>query len=418
MLFTEEYQLHLLTRLCDPLFMRDHHSLLTGEMFDPPWEDAVTDVLKRYERTRKTLTPGQVRQLLALKGIKGSPPFGVNSEYAFDREQLVRFGSSALLRKALAKAHVLDEQGESEKAVEEILKARSRFPRKEKKTYGELFDVFEPKRHDDARVGVVSTGLTKLDKILVGGLGAGDLGCVMSLSSGGKTAFLCWLAAQAASTGKRVLYVTLEDPRSNIDDRLRKIMSGKEVISAKGWGALIAKTRKAGGKLNILEIPPVHVTVRELEHQLPEDLDMLVVDYADYLLPPSGEAGLDYQSLGAVALNLRGIGQIRGIPVWTASQANRPAYETGRINMHNAEGSMKKMHIARQVVSINFPENVTKKGRKKGEVTLTPKEEKHVDEETARYARGEFWVAKNTYGRKLVAVPFEVDWALNRFKEL
>jgi replicative DNA helicase len=77
--------------------------------------------------------------------------------------------------------------------------------------YGEhLFDHINETLSDDYRTPI-PTGIGKIDEILEGGLGRGELGVIIGPTSFGKTSLTTAMASHAAIKGRKVLQIVFED---------------------------------------------------------------------------------------------------------------------------------------------------------------------------------------------------------------
>ena len=89
------------------------------------------------------------------------------------------------------------------------------------------------------------------------------------------------------------------------------------------------KIKGLKGKLLIKYFPPKGVSVKKLQQHIEKMIatdnrpDLIIVDYADLLLSHSNKTDSTYIEQGGVYIDLRGMSGELGIPIWTASQANR-----------------------------------------------------------------------------------------------
>jgi len=72
--------------------------------------------------------------------------------------------------------------------------------------------------HKRSNVDFIPTGLTRVDAIIQG-IGIQEMGLIMAASGGGKTAVATVFSKNAAVIGKKVLYLSLEEPAVNITQR-------------------------------------------------------------------------------------------------------------------------------------------------------------------------------------------------------
>ncbi|MFA4700694.1 ATPase domain-containing protein [Pyrococcus kukulkanii] len=120
----------------------------------------------------------------------------------------------------------------------ELRKMRRRKIRKPKYEYAitdngiEFFDVPELKRVEfEPTWSRITSGIEKLDKLLGGGIYLGSSVLLVGMTGTGKTTFALHFAVSNALQGKRVIYITFEEP---IDQLLRTAQNYKLEI----WEAL------------------------------------------------------------------------------------------------------------------------------------------------------------------------------------
>ena len=385
MKFDRDYQDSLLAKLCDDSFMFQCGPLLQPDVFVPELQDLVSEVLQRYSDNAEVLSRPQLKQLGTTYGV--SIPSAVNTPHAFDRAELVRFVKHSEIRLALAEAHVANEGGDFDEAVERVLRAKERFP-------AAPSDAIEDVLSSNAslagitRTGCISTGLHHLDSVLGGGPGGGDLGILLAPTSGGKTSLLCYLGSTALGLGLKVFHVTLEVPSIEVVRKYRAALTGLSKSTDRQWNDIRSKMSKKGGKLMIQEYPPGTVSMWQMEKAMPKDVDLLIIDYGDYV-KPSYSTGKKHEDLGKAFEEMKRVGMARHIPVWTASQINRNGYDKNVADLEDVAGSIEKCFIADQVVSIN----------PKGANDLT------------------LFVAKNRHGGRDHQVKVKVDFATCSFTE-
>lgn len=389
MLFGEEYQKELLLRATVKSWMEKVGHLLAVDYFDPALEPVVERILSHWTKHRKVLTLAQVRQLASRNEIKlpGTRP---NPDHVFDLEEIEAFAFDRILKDAQLRSAQAREKGQWEKAIQVLEDCRKKWPKAQPDS---VVDVLQSTHSLPSRRNLVLTGLPKLDDILEGGVGGGDLSVVLAPTSGGKTSFLVFLACQAVLKKLRVVYYTLEVPCYEIEAKVRRCLTGKAKVPPKDWKKASQKYKRAG--LRVVEHAPYSVTIEELKVQVDRDVNMVIVDYADYLRPPSGSIGFEYADLGQIYNHLKALGMSRHIPVWTASQVNRAAYQREMLSLADVEASLRKVMAADQVIALN------------------------QDQGAKEFSPGEYAVklsvVKNRHGIRNVDFDVSVDWRTSRF---
>lgn len=198
--------------------------------------------------------------------------------------------------------------------------------------------------------------LDYFNRITKNGIPRKTLNVVMGGVHSGKSLFLCHFAAGYLAQGKNVLYITLEMSEEEIakridtnllnisfDDlaRLPKDLYNKKV------SALASKTN---GKLIIKEYPATSASVQNFKALLNElklkkkfTPDVIIVDYLNLCSSSrlkSGNASDTYVYVKAIAEELRGLAQLTGIPIWSATQLNRSGMNNSDPDMTNTAESI------------------------------------------------------------------------------
>lgn len=393
MYFDIDYQRELVVKLTEKQFVSRVHRLIEPQMFDVDLEPVVEEVLEHWRKKERTLTKNQLRQLAARHQVK--LPQGRLNGFDFDVQEVERFARYRLMRSALVEATAYAEKGRFDKGIEAVTSLRKRFNSIGNNRMAP--DILESSRPTPVRENVISTGIDRLDEALQGGVAAGNLAVALAPTSGGKTSFLCWLAATAAEAGKKVYYVTLEVPATEIESKLRARLTGVVRPSRNKWQKTAKALAAKKARIRVQEHPPRTVSIDDLDGEIEEDTDLILVDYADYLRPPGGSAGIDYHDLGAIYANLKRVGLQRKVPIWTASQVNRAAYGKTELDSEDVEASLKKAMVSDQIVSLS-QDKWDKPDKETGNSHLS------------------MWIAKNRFGPRFQPIEVTVNWSLCRFE--
>lgn len=260
-----------------------------------------------------------------------------------------------------------------------------------------FFDEIEARMAPITR-NVIATGIPELDAkdIMQGGLGRGELGVIVAPTGVGKSHGLVCLGANAIRQGKTVVHYTFELSEQytgiRYDSNFTQIESNS-VLSSKEKVKVLYKEQKNWGRLFIKEYPSNACSVLTMRNHL-EKLeiaegvkpDVILVDYADIMRStraydaPRHELKLIYEEL-------RGLGQELGIPVWTASQANRDASKAEIVGLENMSEAYAKAMVADFVMSFSRKPMEKSKGI------------------------GRLFIAKNRMGRDGLVWPIKIDTA-------
>lgn len=203
-----------------------------------------------------------------------------------------------------------------------------------------------------------------------GGIPRGTLNFFLASTGIGKTTALLTVTKTAVLHSKKVLYVSAELSDYEIFKRFDSAMTGirKSDIRPRAEDvkkALLnnARYKAALNHLRVIEVPMAAVTVRDIEnivkslHKQKWEPDLLVVDYADNLLPIKSIANMPRMELHAIYRDLRSVGQKYNMGVWTASQTNdmgTAASEDDKqiLSVRHANEARAKTHVADIIIGI------------------------------------------------------------------
>ena len=262
----------------------------------------------------------------------------------------------------------------------------------------DVLDRFEMKMRNP-----ISTHWEEIDTITKGGLGKRELGVVVAPTGAGKSMALAHLGAMAVVKGKTVVHYTLELADTVVGQRYDSCITGielKNLMSMKD--AILMAVEHIPGKLIIKEYPTKSASTRTILSHLEKlkqkgiNVDMIIVDYADLLRPTA--SGFKTQelrhSLGNTYEELRAIGQVWDIPVWTASQTNRSGLNAEVITMEAISEAFNKCFVADFICTIS----------------------RTVEDKTEN--KGRMFVAKNRNGIDGIVYPMEFDTSRVHLKVL
>ena len=212
---------------------------------------------------------------------------------------------------------------------------------------------------------VVPTGIKQLDarEIMNGGLGKGELFCVMAPTSVGKSHMLVQLGANAMRAGKNVLHYTFELRENKVATRYDSnftnisatdVPDEKELVSKK-----LGEMRSSLGRLIIKEYPTNTATIMTLKSHIEKIAitknfrpDIIIVDYADIMRSTRQFDSLRHE-LKLVYEELRGLAMEMGIPVATASQTNRESTESDVVGLDKMSESFGKAMVCDVIISMS-----------------------------------------------------------------
>ena len=318
-------------------------------------------------------------------------------EAEYVKDKAIDFGRKQVLKGAMIKSAALLKSSsfeEIEKLIKEALVLGT------DNNFGHDFRKDLLKRFELVSRDPTSTGWSRMDEIIKGGLGKSELGVVVAPTGAGKSMVLVHLATQAILQGKTVVYYTLELKDTVVGQRFdccitdvplqEHIQRQKEIIS---------KVKDLEGTLIIKEYPTKSASVQTLKNHIEKlrkrgiEPDMILVDYADLLRPVRSSSEKRHE-LEETYEGLRGLAQTYQIPCWTASQTNRGGLNAEVITMESISEAFNKCFVADFIFSLS----------------------RTVQDKQAN--KGRLFVAKNRNGPDGLVFDAFVDWSTVSIKIL
>lgn len=206
----------------------------------------------------------------------------------------------------------------------------------------------------------VATKWDVLNELMDGGLGGGELAVVVAPSGIGKSWVLCSLAAAPVLEGKTVIHYTFELSEYYVGRRYDTIFSGipSTLLNDKKQ-EVSDKIKDIKGKLLIKYFPPNGISVTQIQSHVDRCIangykpDLIIIDYADLMLSKNKRSDSVYSEQGSVYIDLRGLSGEYGIPIWTASQANRSSISSDVIQADKIADSYAKVMNADFIMSLS-----------------------------------------------------------------
>lgn len=243
----------------------------------------------------------------------------------------------------------------------------------------------------------IPTGITTLDKLLSGGLKAGQLGLWMAPTGRGKSVVLVHCGKRALVMGKKVIHYTMELSGEDVAERydasfskipVRRLIDEEPELAKK----LENLGQRMGNSLIIKEFPTKVATVGMLKSHIMQCVasgfvpDLLIFDYID-LLKPSFRRKEKREELTDITEETRGLcGELK-IPGWSATQSRRAAISKETHDEEDIAEDIGKINTA----DIGITLNQTKKEAEEGIMRLL--------------------VAKNRNGPRYVSVTVQTDFS-------
>lgn len=237
-----------------------------------------------------------------------------------------------------------------------------------------VFDNENETLSDDYRVAI-PTGIGKIDETLEGGLGKGELGCIIGSSSFGKTSLTTAMASYASTyrcpqnnnEGFKVLQIVFEDRIKQIQ---RKHMGRITGIEAKDLSKpdIVDQVREQllhyddrellQKNLRIVRLPSGEKTADDIKRLIVKLTnsgfrpDMVIVDYFECLLCKGDASDDKWEKEGKTMRKFESMAMELNIAIWIPVQGTKDSLNAEIVTMDKAGGSFKKIQIAHIVMSI------------------------------------------------------------------
>ena len=212
-------------------------------------------------------------------------------------------------------------------------------------------------RYQEAARDTMTTGWDVIDDLMDGGLAPGELGVVMAPAGIGKSWLLINIGANAMKSGKNVIHYTLELNENYVGQRYDSVVTGINAQNLKNYQEDIQdKMDQIQGDLVIKYYPTKSVGVMGIKAHIEKTImlgnkpDLVIVDYADLLKVNQKDK---HEALEELYEDLRGMAGEYGVPVWTATQANRSALEEDVIEADKIASSYGKVMVSDFLMSLS-----------------------------------------------------------------
>lgn len=283
--------------------------------------------------------------------IKSNP-----DDLRYIKDEFLTFCKNQALKKAVLESADLLQSGKYDQIKVIIDKAMHAG---QEKNVGHIWaDELEVRINKVAR-NVIATPWECINEIMDGGLGAGELGCVIAPSGIGKSWILSAIGAAAMEQGKKVAHYTYELSETYVGLRYDSIFTGIEPNRIKDNISEVTKIiEKVPGQLFIKYFPTRTVTVNAIRAHIERLIslgnqpDIVIIDYADLMLS-AAKADSTHERLGIIHEEIRGMLGEYKIPGWTASQSQRSSLNDDVIDADKIAGAYSKIMVDDFVMSIS-----------------------------------------------------------------
>lgn len=348
-------------------FLQNIHDVLNPEEFDNPahkW--IVENVLKYYEKYHVNPTAeylsielkkidNDVLKVSVAEQLRESFK-AIYDDREYVEKEFSNFCVNQQLKKALLESVDLLGQGKFDDIrfkIDRALKAG------QEKNIGHEYEKDIETRYRQEYRNPIATSWQHINEMLMGGLGAGDLGLIFGNPGGGKSWMLISIGAAAVAAGKTVLHYTLELSEDYVGRRYDAVFSGYEFRKVSEHRKEVEEVvSQLPGKLIIKEYPMGRASISTIENHIQKckDLgnppDLIIIDYVD-LLKSKSRSFEKKDELDDIYTSTKGMARELKLPVWTVSQVNRAGAKDDVIEGDKAAGSYNKIMIADFALSLS-----------------------------------------------------------------
>ena len=378
-------------------FLQSIEDVLSDEHFsNPAHKFIINEILKYYEKYHTTISLEMLKvemKKLDNEVLKVSVKEQLREAYKTDasdleyvQEEFSTFCKNQQLKKALLSSVDLIKAGDYDSIkhmIENAMKAG------QDKNIGHEYKKDTESRYREDHRMIVPTPWNKINTLIQGGVGNGDLALIFGNPGGGKSWTLVALGGHAVKLGYNVIHYTLELSESYTGRRYDAYFTGIPVdqldVNKDRVESALADLK---GELIIREFPMGKTTITTIENHIKKvrdmgiEPDLILIDYIDLLSSRSKRADRK-EEIDDIYVSTKGLARELNLPIWSVSQVNRAGAKDNVIEGDKAAGSYNKIMISDICMS------------------LSRKKEDKVD------GTGRFHVMKNRYGGD--GMTFDVD---------
>jgi len=399
--FGKSFQLKVLgSLLTDKAFVLNVRDTINPEYFDSDSHKWIVQTSLTYFDKYHTVITLEVLKVelqkienevlrVAVKEELRNSYEATKDDMAYVQEEFAKFCKNQELKKALIDSADLLNTGDFDAiraTIERALKAGM-----DKNLGHEYNKDIETRYRKDYRP-TIPTPWPMINNQIQGGFGPGDLGIVFGNPGGGKSWMMVAIAAHAVRLGYNVNYYTLELGEDYVGKRFDCYYTGLNIDEINDHRAQVeGMVDRLKGKLIVKEYPPKSASISTIKAHIQKCIDiehkpdLVIVDYVDYLRPPSRKYAERKDEIDDVFIGAKALAKELQIPVLTPSQVNRMGAKDDIIEGDKAAGSYDKMMVADICLSLS---------RKKEDKVL---------------GTGRLHIMKNRYGRDGMTYNVKVD---------
>jgi replicative DNA helicase len=289
-------------------------------------------------------------------------------DIAFVRDKVLRFGQRQNIKQGVLKiVDLLDKDDNLESSISIIEKAvNSGFEvdlgLSFESDYKNIQSLY---REEYSPEQTLTTSFPTLDRYLLGGMYRKFMYVLVAPPGRGKTTMLTNIVAANMIQGKNIVFYSLEVPEIEIMFKVVSRITGLThehilQLSPDELDRHMSSIQSFSKKLHIKYFDPGSVTVNALRSHLSRlrstfnfRPDMIVVDYADNMLPSTGSKGSMYDDGGTIYADLVSLSKEYNSVLLSASQPKVDAWDAETIVKRHLAESSKKVHIVHGLISLN-----------------------------------------------------------------
>tara|TARA_R100001440_G_scaffold67344_1_gene88609 strand:+ start:691 stop:2043 length:1353 start_codon:yes stop_codon:yes gene_type:complete len=350
----------------DRTFLQQIADIIQSDYFESDANSWLLDILIDHFREYKTPPSKDVLKVkvteidnailktAVLEQLKEVFRYMESSDLTFVKDEILKFCKNQEIKRAIMDSVGLLKMGnydEIKSKMDSAMKAGA------DTDIGHEYKKDVVARYNEAARHTVTTGWDVIDDLMDGGLAPGELGVVMAPAGIGKSWMLINIGANAIKQNKTVIHYTLELNENYVGQRYDSVITGIAAQNLKNYTDDIEeKLRDISGELIIKYYPTKSVGVMGIKAHVEKTImlgnkpDLIVVDYADLLKVSSKDK---HEALEELYEDLRGMAGEYGVPVWTATQANRSALEDDIIEADKIASSYGKVMVSDFLMSLS-----------------------------------------------------------------
>ena len=353
-MFTDRTFLQQIADIIQPdYFESDANSWLLEIILDH-FRQYKTPPTKDVLKVKVTDVDNDVLKTAILEQLKDVFRYMESDDLTFVKDEILRFCKNQEIKRAIMDSVSLLKMGNYDEIKTKIDSAMTAGADTD---VGHEYKKEVQLRYTEAARDTVTTGWDVIDDLMDGGLAPGELGVVMAPAGIGKSWMLINIGANAIKQNKTVIHYTLELNENYVGQRYDSVITGIAAQNLKNYTEDIEeKLQSISGELIIKYYPTKSVGVMGIKAHVEKTImlgnqpDLIIVDYADLLKVSSKDK---HEALEELYEDLRGMAGEYGVPVWTATQANRSALEDDIIEADKIASSYGKVMVSDFLMSLS-----------------------------------------------------------------